>query len=51
MVMKYPGMAIHFIGIALAGIWLVSTSLNSIFPELRVIDKKELKGNEILNEE
>jgi len=39
--MKYPGMIVHSIGVILAGAWIVSITINTIWPKNDMPDKTQ----------
>ena len=39
--MKYPGMVLHSIGVFLAGVWIFSLIINSIWSDNIIRDRKE----------
>ncbi len=55
LLLRNPGLAIHYLGAGLLGIWLATTAINLIWPrgdESRPsIDKQSAIKNIILNEE
>jgi len=42
--MKYPGMIVHTIGVILSGIWIVSITINTVWPEEDLNHKKQDLG-------
>ncbi|KGG13959.1 hypothetical protein EV11_0403 [Prochlorococcus sp. SS52] len=46
--MKYPGITIHFLGIALSGIWIVNITLNLLWKQIEKKDRFTERSNSVL---